>query len=494
MKPFVDFKYYFIYVVALLHITLFTYAAVSKVVDFQNFKVQLGQSPLLTIFADFLAYSIPTLEIIISIFLMVPMYRIKAIYASCFLMFLFTVYIVMILNFTSFVPCSCGGVLEELGWKEHLIFNVAFVILGISAILLDTGIKNTIITTIIGGSFAVVAMSGLYLMSEDVMQKENPFIRRFPQGTAARVAAVNLKNYAYYITGTYKDKVYLANSDAPLEILEYDSKLSKSHKYTIKLERENFPFKAVQVKVHYPYFYLYDKTVPVIYKGLVSDWNAKIVSEKQFSFNDIIFINDNQVIIRAQKANTVESVLALVNYKDTLSFKINSDILQKQFNSIFDTDGTMQYSYNLNKLIYTYYYRNQYTVTDDNLNIEFRGNTIDTTTLAKIKVIKMEKTGDTKLSAPPYMVNKLTKVINNLLFVNSKLRGRYENEKVWKNAVVIDVYDIQTKSYILSFYVHDENKNKMKDFFATQDALYIISGHYLIKYGFGERLLSKIKT
>lgn len=493
MKLSSTFKSNFIYAVALLHILVFTYAAVSKILDFQNFKVQLGQSPLLTIFATFLSFFVPAVELGLTIVLMIPKYRIAGIYASYFLMFLFTIYIVMILHFTSFVPCSCGGVLEKLGWTEHFFFNVGFLVLGAFAIFLNSGVKHTIIVTIIESSIGIIIMVILFLFSEEIMHKENPFIRRFPQGAAVREYAVDLRNYSSYISGLTNNEVYLANLNAPLQITVFDSSLKNKKIHTIQLENENFPFKALRVKVIYPNFYLYDKTVPVIYKGLVSDWKAKVVSDRRFRFSDIVFINANHVIIRAQKANTPDNVLAVVNYSDTLIFTLNDQILQKQFNSIFDTDGTMNYSFELNQFVYTYYYRNQYTVTDENLKIQLRGNTIDTTTKAKIEVVKIEKSGDTKLAAPPYMVNNLTTVVKNLLFINSKVRGRFENDEVWKHAAAVDIYDITTKEYILSFYVHDEEKNKMKDFLATKDAAYIVSGHYLLKYKFGQRLKAKFK-
>ena len=484
------------YIVAILHIVLFTYAAVSKISDFQNFQVQLGQSPLLTAFADKIALIVPSIEILIAIVLMIPKYRIIAIYASVFLMFLFTVYIVMILNFTSFVPCSCGGVLEKLSWKEHLLFNIVFVVIGIIVILLNKGIKHTAIITIVGIGIGTIMMTLLFLISEEIMHNENPFIRRFPQGTAARVASIDLKNTSYYIAGATNEKIYLANPIAPLQVFEYDPLLNHKKIHTIQLEQENFPFKAIQIKIVYPHFFLYDKTVPVIYRGSVTDWKAKLINNKKVGFNEIVFSDSQHAVIRTQMPNTTENILGIISFKDTIQLENNKTILQKQTDGdgVFDTDGTMQFSYEANKLIYTYYYRNQYITTDENLKNVKRGNTIDTTTTAKIKVIKINKSGDTKLAAPPYMVNKLTTVTNNLLMVNSMLRGKFESEKVWKNAAAVDVYDIITQEYLLSFYVYDEEEFKMKDFLATQEAVYIISGHFLLKYGFGERLKSKFKN
>ncbi len=122
---------------------------------------------------------------------------------------------------------------------------------------------------------------------------------------------------------------------------------------------------------------------------------------------------------------------------------------------IFDTDGTMQCSAALKKLVYTYYYRNEYIIMSENFTVEHRGNTIDTTTKAKLKVVKMKQSGDIKLGAPPYMVNRHTTISKNLLFVNFLLRGKYEGKEVWKYATVVDVYDISKQTYALSFYVYD---------------------------------------
>lgn len=482
----------FIYIVALLHIVLFTYAAVSKVLDFQNFQAQLGQSPLLSIFAEIISVVVPLIEIVLSILLMFPRFRIPALYCSCFLMFLFTVYIVMILNFTSFVPCSCGGVLENLGWTEHLIFNVTFVVIGLVALLFHSGLRHTLIASVVGATTGIISLVVLFVLSEEAIHQENPFIRRIPQGTAAKIAEVNLLNNSQYIAGGDKHRIYIADRLAPLHVYTYDTDLKGRQHNTIVLESENFKFRELRLKVVYPYFYLYDGSVPVIYKGSVTDWKAKIISSGEYAFNDITFISSDQQIILSQERTAKQNILALVKDTDSLEVKINHTILQKQIDGMFDTSGTMEYSYEWNKFIYLYRYRNQFIVTDPELKVEFRGNTIDTITKAKIKIAKV-KSGDIKLAAPPLVVNKMATVTNNLLMVNSMLQGRFESPEVWSHATVMDVYDITTNTYLLSFYVYDENSSRMKSCFATEDALYVIIGTELQKYGYGERIKSHFK-
>jgi uncharacterized membrane protein YphA (DoxX/SURF4 family) len=133
-----SFKQYFQEFAAFLFILLFTYAGFSKLLDYQKFRVQLGQSPLLTAFSGWVAWIIPLVEILISLFLLFPKFRTIALYASFSLMVVFTAYIVAILRFSEFIPCSCGGILQNMTWSTHLKFNLCFVLLAAGAIMADS--------------------------------------------------------------------------------------------------------------------------------------------------------------------------------------------------------------------------------------------------------------------------------------------------------------------------------------------------------------------
>jgi uncharacterized membrane protein YphA (DoxX/SURF4 family) len=59
-----------------------------------------------------------------------------ALYASFGLMVIFSAYIITILNFSEYVPCSCGGILENMSWRQHFWFNAGFVALGALGVLI----------------------------------------------------------------------------------------------------------------------------------------------------------------------------------------------------------------------------------------------------------------------------------------------------------------------------------------------------------------------
>jgi len=120
---------------ATLFILLFIYAATSKLTDLPKFKTQIGQSPLLTAMAGWVAWLIPAIEIIIAMALFTKAYRVPALYASYSLMVLFTAYIIAITRFSAFIPCSCGGILSKMSWNQHLVFNIFFLFIAAAGLL-----------------------------------------------------------------------------------------------------------------------------------------------------------------------------------------------------------------------------------------------------------------------------------------------------------------------------------------------------------------------
>jgi uncharacterized membrane protein YphA (DoxX/SURF4 family) len=121
-------------IVSLLFVFLFIYTGIYKIIDFQNFKAVIGQSPLITRFAPILAVAVPVTEIAISGLLVIPRYRLMGLCASFVLMLFFTVYIAVLLNLNAHLPCSCGGIIEEMTWHQHLIFNIVFLFLALTGI------------------------------------------------------------------------------------------------------------------------------------------------------------------------------------------------------------------------------------------------------------------------------------------------------------------------------------------------------------------------
>jgi len=130
-------------IISALFIILFAYAALSKILDFEKFQVELGKSPILSAFSSILAFFVPGFELLVALLLILKRCQYWALYVSFGLMIVFSAYIIIILNFSYYIPCTCGGVLENMTWDQHLVFNIGFAVLGAMGVLIyPQNVKN----------------------------------------------------------------------------------------------------------------------------------------------------------------------------------------------------------------------------------------------------------------------------------------------------------------------------------------------------------------
>jgi putative oxidoreductase len=121
-----------------LLILLFLYASISKFLDWKTFIGQMNNQPLPNSWTPFLVWAIPLLEIAISISLLFEYTRLLAFYASLILMIIFTVYTgIVLLHFFPYIPCSCGGVIRNLSWSQHLALNLFYVLVAALGVILQ---------------------------------------------------------------------------------------------------------------------------------------------------------------------------------------------------------------------------------------------------------------------------------------------------------------------------------------------------------------------
>jgi hypothetical protein len=404
--------------ICLLYVLLFAYAAVSKLLDFENFIVQLGQSPLVSAYARLVAYGIPFLELLIAFLLLFSKWRLIGLYGALSLMVLFSTYIFIILNFSFFVPCSCGGILEKMGWTAHLIFNIVFIILAVIGLILyreqfySSKINASKFTAFfisqkkfhfsLGATIVCSALlvAVIYMLSEDEIHRNNSFLRRYPHHPISKLHGMPLDYNSYYIAGAANEYIYLGNVTAPLHLLQIDSSLKSVKSIRVRFQRyPNYNFSAVQVQIRSPYFYLSDRTVPVIYRGKITDWTAKLLLDDPINYSLLEPIDSSHFAIRSINRFTNENVLGTLTASTKSHVKLLPQVLKKQVDGVFDTDGLLNYNTQLQKIIYVYYYRNAFFILSKNLKTFYSGKTIDTVTLANLKVVYIQSKREKKLAS-----------------------------------------------------------------------------------------------
>lgn len=105
---------------------LFTYTSLSKIFDYPKYVSDLNRQTALAPIAGFLSVTIPAVELVIAGLLMFRGGRKSGLIGAVVLMFLFTAYVGYVMVFESKWPCSCGGLVRFLTWRQHLVFNLFF--------------------------------------------------------------------------------------------------------------------------------------------------------------------------------------------------------------------------------------------------------------------------------------------------------------------------------------------------------------------------------
>lgn len=479
-------------IICLLYILLFVYAGLSKLLDYNDFRIQLGQSPILSPFADWVSILVPISEFLISFLLAFKTTRRIALLSGFSLMILFSFYIYIILNYSAFIPCSCGGILEKMSWSQHLVFNLIFAVLAAYAFLLfpnklngsnrtkQFNFKIALLLTVFLS--AGLTMAVLFSFSEHIVHYKNKFTRRFPQHAAQEVYKIDLKFNSYYFAGFGEGKLYLGNYTSPFRIVIFDTLSKVKSNFQITLKEKKLPFSRPKIKVFENNFFLYEGTVPYLFKGDTRNWYGKLKLNGGYLFSSVEPMDSLNLAVRYLVPKTGENALGNLNLNNTEKARFNKELLKKQFDGIFDTDGILDYNHQLNRMIYTYYYRNEFFVIKPNLELDFKGNTIDTISHAQVELMKYKNSRMKTFAKPPLTVNKGIATYGRFLYVNSALPGLYESEKIWKTASIIDVYDLSNRTYRSSFLIYDSAGKKVKAMAVYGPFMYVLTGNQLICY------------
>jgi len=325
---------------------------------------------------------------------------------------------------------------------------------------------------------SIISIALLTFTSSLLRKSPNHFIRQIPGHMVEGIKFIDLKKSGYYFAGTDSIYTYLGSYSINNEILRVDF-----HKGDYTKEILNAP---PDLMVSSGSYLSIEEQRPILWDGIKSEvWtgddNHLLLKYKDqvSSFTKGILISAaSYILLSINKKNENE----LIRQERSGQQKTGRGLLQKQIDGLFCTDGQLIKVPNSNKIFYTYFYRNQFICADTNLNLLYRGKTIDTNNYAKIKVAKIKSTNQLTLASPPKIVNKHTDANEKYLFIHSGLKADNETDKMHVESAAIDVYNVKDGKYKLSFYLPNFDGKSISDFRVYGNNLYALYDHYLYKY------------
>lgn len=327
-------------------------------------------------------------------------------------------------------------------------------------------------------SGALLAILCLSLYSTKANHPTNGFIRLVPPHVAIPQKIRDLRVNSYYLAGGTDSRFYLGNHTAPHIITTVDLRLADTSIHRLSMRSAGGRFaRSLMITVDSPDIYLYEGVTPTLVQGRLDDSLLHRTPGK-FYFNLATPLSSISTIFRV--VDQRRQNILVKQLSDSLQKADN--ILEKQVDGIFCTDGALHAQPAANRLVYVYNYRNQFIVMDTNLRVRYKARTIDTITRVKFTVGYIPSERILTPSSPPQFVNEQSCVSGNYLFIHSALRADNDDPNVYAIGSPIDVYSLVDGHYLFSFFLPDYGRHKIRDFRVFHNTLVALYDHYIYTY------------
>ena len=99
-----------------------------------------------------------------------------------------------------------------------------------------------------------------------------------------------------------------------------------------------------------------------------------------------------------------------------------------------------------------------------------------------IQFAYLHTTGEKKFAKQPPMIQQGAATYGKYLFSMSNRLGKFEAESMFKDASIVDVYDLQKSTYEFSFYLYNYKNEKVENFQIYNNLLIGITKHFIVIY------------
>lgn len=323
----------------------------------------------------------------------------------------------------------------------------------------------------------------LYAFADKPNDRKNGFTRKVMPAATLK-SSLELKYPAYYIAGHTDNHIYLGNYSASQHLFVVDQHLKDTQSLTLKLSPvERYAWKLARIIVDSPVVYMTEGSTPTLYRGRLDDLRMSRFLQQSCFFNMLQNVSPTSFISRSIHLDSLgnsRNILTKIT-TDSPYVTLGKDIIKKQVDGIFCTDGTLDYDKQTGKLVYVYHYRNEFVALDTNLHTLYTGRTLDTNTMAKIQVARLSA-GGSKFSAPPAYVNSRARVADNRIYILSTLVADNEQWQARRDTEIIDVYSLDNGAYIYTLHIPLHGKERITDFIVKGDQLLALCDHTLNAY------------
>ncbi|PUZ28603.1 hypothetical protein DCC81_03725 [Chitinophaga parva] len=315
------------------------------------------------------------------------------------------------------------------------------------------------------------------------------FLRAYPPHLLTAGRSINLGVNSYYIAGASGPYLLLGNYTNPRVALRVRTGVMDTMAVALAFPAGKAPSLASRLSVAGPSAFVTDGLQGAVYQADAGQLQfATSGSLSAYGFNQAAVFDGTHIGLRRYDPLRHQNILSLYG-PGRGQVTDHAELLTKQVDGVFCTEGKLLHSTDPAVFIYVYLFRNQYLVMDSSLSLLSRGHTIDTNSVAKIKVQTYADSTRSQLAAPPVVVNRLAAAAQNHLLIASEVLADNDPDQVLDGAAIVDVYELG-KGYRESFYLSKQGHKRLSDMSIYNGVLYAVIDQYLYSYALAPTVLA----
>jgi hypothetical protein len=315
------------------------------------------------------------------------------------------------------------------------------------------------------------------------ISKNNGFKRSFDPLPKKLIAVSGRQKDITGIIGATKHSLYFRLKE-PNKLLVLNRPLTFPHYLSLNLP-ENKVGPVFNSFVDSPLVRILLGNSHAVISGNLIDPKLQFQSLSTPAFSHAVPISDYSFILRVyeQKAGKLDQIFAKASLSEK-TYLPEKSISNQQGDAGISNDGWLSYDTKTHLTAYVFFYRNGFIALDTNLNLTYKGKTIDTLYSYQTKAAGFAN-ADTKMFtnyAPSRIINMANCVDNGRLYNWSLIKADNENSSSFNQNTVIDVYNLQNGIYEGSFYIPAYKEEKPEQFRVFDGLIIVLYKSYIITY------------
>jgi hypothetical protein len=317
------------------------------------------------------------------------------------------------------------------------------------------------------------------------LRQKNGFVRQFIYKVSPPIQFVKKDLWTWHICGV-DNQFFYVQGRRPDQVIRISRDLQHTDTLSLRVPLNAELLSNFEISVDSSYIWVFAKNVPAVTRVRLD--SPRVAEEKHYphsNYTQAVKTSPSTLVFRGfdTSVHGADQIFLKGNFL-TNNLQREQGISERHGDAGLSTAGLLHYDTTSHLLCYVFFYSNRFLGLDTNLNLVYRGNTIDTLHASQTQggSVKSGRTISYTNITPSRLVNRANCVTGGKLFNYSQIKADNQTQRDYIQNAAIDVYDLASGKYTGSFYIPHYKGEKLQQLRVINDTMLVFYKHYMTIY------------